>query len=178
MRHLLRYLWQSPLIRLTVLWTVLALVGISLFSFKLYGMRAQLSSKLQDSQSNIQAIQQLNQEKIQDNEEISSILLEIEGFRPNVPDLLKFVQTIEQLAESRKISMSLNSLKTEKAPHLEEQSVSYHLTTNSSLDDIQSLLKEFESLPFAIQITNISTTQTPERQTELEIIFTLHTKFS
>ncbi|MDP3975632.1 MAG: hypothetical protein Q8P95_01825 [bacterium] len=177
MRLLLSYLWQSPLVRLTIFWFVLAMVGISLFSWKISGMRAELAHTNQKIEGTIKALQQIDKEVETEQTELNKVLEEIERFRPTVPDLLPFVTTVEELAESRKISMKLATIQTgqERDNQIQEK-VTYRLEISASLDTVQSFLQAFENLPYAITIDSLDVRQTDIAA--LILTFILHTKFS
>lgn len=177
MNLLLLYLWQSPIIRLTLFWLALGAIGMSLFSWKVMQMRSELSQTLWESQSYIERIQEWNTSRSQKEEQITLQLERIERFRPNVPDLLTFVEKVEEIAAKRRVAMNLTTVQTADPSNNNVKSVTYMATITSALSTVQEVLKDLESLPFAITIDSLDISENQETFL-MTIIFTLHTKFS
>lgn len=191
MRLFLAYLWRSPLIRMTTVWFLLAIIGVSLFSFKLLDMRSQLVSASHETQGYIKALQKTEAgQTAQINREIQEIIEEVEKFRPTVSELLDFVKQIEDIANEKQINLQLRTL--EKSPSQPENTVRYKLSFSASLKIIENFINSFEKLPYATKIDSIDIKQTETTETEtteaeaetnteefiLTLIFTLFTKFS
>lgn len=176
MRLFFSYLWQSPLVRLTMFWFLLAIVGVSLFSWKLLGMRKELLETLQKTDAYIQALHSIEKGKGEEKSEITTIFETIEKFRPSVPELLDFVRTVEQTAETRKIELTLTSLLPSQGTLVDQDKVSYRLKAKSSLESLSIFIKDFEKLPYAIQIESFSLREGEEASFELDLTFILFTQ--
>lgn len=179
MHFFLSYLWHSPLIRLATIWFVIGIIGIAVFIWRLTGMREELSITNQKLQSYIMATQQLQEERAaQKKTQIDEILEEIEQFRPTVEELLNFVKKVEELAEKRNLTLAFHTVNTTKVVKKEENFVSYKLELTATLEEIEDFLKEFESLPYAIDIQSIDVSQDADQQYLLRLTFILHTKLT
>lgn len=179
MRYFLSYLWRSPLIRLAMIWFVIGMIGISVFSYRLIGMRAELSQTNEKLGAYIEAIQDLETHQGDKKTEMDKILEEIQQYRPTVGELLTFVRTVEDLAAKYKVYLFFHTVSSgvSKAKQ-NEDFVSYKLGFSSSYDQIENFLKEFENLPYAMSIQSIDVSKKDANQYVLRLIFILYTKLS
>lgn len=177
MRYFLSYLWRSPLIRLAMIWFVIGILGISAFSYRLVGMRAELSETNEKLTVYIGAIQDLDLNRDEKDLEMDKILEQIQQYRPTVEELLTFVRTVEDLASKYKVYLFFHTVSSgvSKAKQ-NEDFVSYKLGFTSSYDQIENFLKEFEELPYAMSIQSVDISKEEFDQYVLRVIFILYTK--
>lgn len=179
MHFFLRYLFKSPLIRMTTFWFVISLIGIGLFSWKLTGMRQDLLDRNAQIQSTIRAVHLIEKQAEQKNqEELDTILEKIEKYRPSVPELLGFIETVEAIAANRNLDLELFTINTGDKKAAEEGLVSYKLTLESSLSDVKGFIRDFEKSHYAIRIENIDMKKTESESFQLTLIFILYTQLS
>lgn len=178
MRFFFAYLWRSPLIRLAIIWFVVALAGITVFSWRLTDMRQELIVTNTQLQANIAAIQQidLGKEKERKNE-IDSILEDIERYRPSVEELLNFVKAVETLASQNKVYLFFHTIKTQVAiAKKNENFVTYKAGFTGNFEQVQNFLDGFEKLPYATDIASIDINLDDSGSYILRLVFILYTK--
>jgi len=179
MHTLLTYLWRSPLIRLSVIWFLIAVLGIGVFAWRLTDMRQELIITNNDLKTYIAALHNIDRSIAPDGrEEIDRILDEIESFRPTVDELLNFVQRVETIANEQKVYLFFHTLESATAQRVRQDDyVTYKLGFTASLEQIQSFMDEFESLPYATDIQSIDILKEEEGELyTLRMIFILYTK--
>lgn len=182
MYFFLTYLLRSSLIRITVVWLFISMIGISLFSYKLIGMRSDLYTANLNVQSFIGAIQKIDAQNVGDRARLDDIIDEIDKFRPSVPDLLVFINDIEGLAIKRGLDMEFNTIKTSiKEANDDDSIISYKISITSELDAVMGFLKDFENSNYAINIKSIDMKEIFDEDGisggfKLDIIFILHSR--
>ena len=179
MRFFLSYLWRSPLIRLATIWFIIGVLGISVFSYRLIGMRKDLADTNEKLKVYIEAIQRFEEKKPEKKNEIDKILEDIERYRPSVKELLTFVNTVEDLANKYKVYLFFHTATagvTKVKPG--EDFVTYKLGFTASYDQIESFLKDFEKLPYAITLQSIDISENKDLSYVLRVIFILYTKLA
>ena len=178
MKFFFSYLWRSPLIRLAIMWFIIAVLGIAVFSWRLTGMRAELIQTNKKLEINIEAIHQIeSSQKKEKKTEIDQILEEINQYRPSVEELLDFVKAVETIASNNKIYLFFHTIKTNVTKaKTNEDFVAYKAGFETTLDQAQSFLEEFEKLPYATDIESIDITKNEEGSYIFKLIFILYTK--
>jgi len=178
MRYFFSYLMQNPLIRLTTFWLVMGCLGISVFSWKMMGMRVELLELNQDIQSSVMALQQIDRNReVRNQEELEKIIQEIEKYRPAVPELLGFVENVEDLIRQLTLDFELNSLKTqEQMVGDQREFVTYRIEARADLDALRKLLHDFESSPYATEIRSLQVKENLEGSFDLDLTFILYTR--
>ena len=181
MNTLFNYLWRSPLIRLSVIWFAIAVLGIGVFSWRLTTMRQELILTNRDLQTYLTALNSIDRNsKPEGREEIDRILEEIDNYRPTVDELLNFVKRVEDLANEQKVYLFFHTLDTASTQRVREDDyVSYKLGFTASMDQIQAFLDNFEAMPYAINIQSIDILQEEETDNyTLRMNFILYTKLA
>jgi len=178
MKMFLTYLLQSPLIRLTASWMIIAVAGISVFSWRIGDMRSELINTNQNIQASILAIHELDRSReSKDLRELESIIDEIEKYRPTVPDLLPYLQSIEMIAEKQGLDLELHTIKTDaKTKEKYPSAVGYKLSMTSSIPEIKKFLKSFEKNPYATEVQKLDIKKNEFSNFDLELLFILHTR--
>lgn len=177
MRYFFSYLWRSPLIRLAMIWFVIGILGISVFIYRLIGMRGELNETNEKLTVYIGAIQELDLHQNEKDTEMDKILKQIDQFRPTVEELLTFVRTVEDLASKYKVYLFFHTVNSGVSKAKQNADfVSYKLGFTSTYDQIENFLKDFEELPYAMSIQSLDISKEEFDQYVLRVIFILYTK--
>lgn len=179
MNFFFTYLFHSPLMRMATFWLVIGVLGISVFGFRMAGMRVELASVNQNIQASIIALQKIDEAKdTVKQQELEKIIEEIERYRPSVAELLGFLESVENLGKKRSLDIELYSVKTEKDQDTGDV-VTYKLQMNvDQLSLIENFLEDFENNPYATKIQSFDISRTEDNDYHFNLIFILHTRLS
>lgn len=180
MKYFFAYLMQNPLIRMTMFWLVVGILGISVFGWRVGTMRAELNEFNTGIQGYIIALNKIDENKAQEKQDqLKNIISEIEKYRPSVPELLGFVENVEDIIQQKTQDYTLSSIKTEESSNgNQKQIVNYRIEARAGLNELRELINNFENSPYATEIKTIQMQKNEDGAYDLTLDFILYTKLS
>ena len=165
---------------MTVVWLLLAVVGVGLFSWKMLEMRKELAETEQKTDAYISAVRKLDESHdLRQQEELEKIIDEIEKYRPSVEELLGFVESIESLVEDRSLDFKLNTIKTGDSAENEKKGIiSYQAELTAPLELAKKFVKDFEGGTYATEVQTVELVETENDMYILSLSFIIYTRLT